>query len=319
MPPRRAVLLGVAAALLCRPGLAETEPVQRIGGLAFGSAWRATLPPEADANAARRAIETIVAEVDATMSPYRPNSDSGRFNRTPGTDWMAASHETCWVVEAALSLAALTDGAFDPTVGPLVARYGFGPIAGDRPDLSAIALRPGALRKSAPGLTIDLCGIAKGRALDRAARALRRLGIPDALLEIGGEVRALGRHPDGRPWQVGIERPDGTGAIHRVANPGSRALATSGHLPNGYSGRGRLSHIIDPRSGRPAGQSLASVTVLDADGMRADALATALLVLGEKAGADFAERNGIDALLLATDRSALREIATGRFAEHIIA
>lgn len=318
MPSRRTFMTGAAAAMLCGAISAPAQAATRIGGHAFGSSWRATLPADVDALAARHAIEAVVAAVDAAMSPYRPDSELSRFNRARTADWMPVSAQTCRVAGAAQSLCALTGGAYDPTVGPLVARYGFGPIAGDLAPVAALDVAADGLRKSAAGLTLDLCGIAKGHALDRAVDALAHLGIRDALVEIGGEVRCTGRHPAGRAWRVGIERPDGSGRLHAVIAPGDHALATSGHQPHGHAGFAGLSHVVDPRSGRPVVPSLASVTVLDPDGMRADALATALLVLGRKAGSDFAERHGIPALMLAPDGPAFQEITTGRIEEHII-
>jgi thiamine biosynthesis lipoprotein len=101
-----------------------------------------------------------------------------------------------------------TEGAFDPTIGPLVNRFGFGPIHGERAHPADLSVSANGLRKRVPGLTLDLCGIAKGYALDRIIEALPAVGVDSVMFELGGEIRTLGRHPDGRAWQIGIERPD---------------------------------------------------------------------------------------------------------------
>lgn len=143
--------------------------------------------------------------------------------------------------------------------------------------------------------------------------------MDSAVLEIGGEVRALGTHPSGRAWQIAIERPGG-GAVQRIVAPGRLALATSGHAPQGHAGpRAATSHLIDPAAGRPATGPLAAVSVLAATGRRADALATALAVRGARDGPALARRLGISALFLIRRADGYDEIATAGFADHIIA
>src|SRR5690606_15433641 len=147
-------------------------------------------------------------------------------------------------------------------------------------------------------LTIDLCGIAKGYALDRIALALAAIAVQDFLLELGGEVLARGTHPSGRPWQVGIETPLGPPpAIAHVVRPTTLAMATSGPAIQSYEVDGRLySHVIDPRLREPADGSIASVTVLMATGTEADAFATALMAMGADDAIVFAGRHSIPAL-----------------------
>ena len=187
-------------------------------------------------------------------------------------------------------------------------------------------VRRTALRKADPALTLDLCGIAKGYALDAILAALRERGVTHALIELGGEIAALGEHPAGRPWQVAIEVPGRQPVqAHRIIAPRGLAVATSGHAANGYQGRVSLSHLIDPQSGRPAKQDLASVCVLAPSAMRADALATALAVHGLDRGVALATRLGVSALFLArrgaqgeADDGPLEETMTGDFAAHIV-
>lgn len=312
-----------AASLLLAPvpahaagGVAVTE------GPAFGAGWRLVTAPMPEGGALRRRIEAAITAVDRTMSPFRADSDLTRFNRTADTDWQPLPAGVCTVVREALRVAALTSGAFDPTVGPLVGRYGFGPIHG-RADGRAgeIAAGDGAVRKARPDLTLDLCGIAKGYALDLAAAACEVEGVSDYLIEIGGEVRARGRHPAGRPWQAGIERPlPGAAEVQRVLGVDGVAFATSGNAVNAYRYKGHgYAHIIDPATRRPADTPLASVTVAAYRGMTADALATALFAMGLERGQAFAEAAGIEALFLIAEGGGISERATGGFERRILA
>ncbi|SFP89742.1 FAD:protein FMN transferase [Tranquillimonas alkanivorans] len=310
---RRTLLIG-AAALIATPGWASATRI--LGGRAFASTWRAVLPADADAQAAAALVAHIVAETDAAMSPWRADSEVSRFNRSASLDWSPASANLCAVVDEAERLRALTSGAFDARVGPLVARYGFGPIRDGVPAGDAV-VREGELRKTATALTLDLCGIAKGHALDRIVRALADAGLDTALVELGGEVHALGSHPEGRPWQIAVERPGASVSAQRIVAPGRLALATSGHVAQGHAGRAPLTHIIDPRSAHPADQALLSVSVLAPTAMRADALATALAAAGPVAGPVMARDLGLSALFLRRASGEIVETMTGDFAAHV--
>jgi thiamine biosynthesis lipoprotein len=158
----------------------------------------------------------------------------------------------------------------------------------------------GVLRKDPPEVRIDLSAIAKGFAVDRVADALRREQYGDFMVEVGGEVRVSGRNTERRVWRIGIERPDEMGRVVQTVVPlGNCSLATSGDYRNFVVRDGiRISHAIDPRLGRPIAHNLASVSVIHANCMTADALATALEVLGPDEGMAFAETHDIPALFL---------------------
>lgn len=318
---RRKMILGASAVTLTAPLPAlASAAIKVLDGPAFGSGWRLLLPVGADGDAARRVVGSVVGAIDAAMSPWRDGSEIARFNRSTRIDWQDISAATCTVTAEALEIARMTGGAFDPTVGPLVARFGFGPITGPAARGGAIQCRNGGLRKSDPSLTLDLCGIAKGHALDLIGNGLRQLGISDALIELGGEVLALGVHPSGRAWQVAIEQPGVRPfAVQRIIALGAQALATSGHAPQGYDGpRGQISHLIDPTTSRPALSTLASVSVLAPTGKRADALATALTVLGPDRGPQLAHQINIPALFLIRRNGRFDEITTAGFDRHIL-
>jgi thiamine biosynthesis lipoprotein len=264
-------------------------------------------------------IEAVVSTVDRQMSPYDASSDLSLFNAEHGLVWQKMPPAVCYVTAQALRIARLTNGAFDPTVGPIVARYGFGPIKGGDGSFTQIEARATALRKATPQLTLDLCGIAKGYALDQIAATLRRAGVGNALIEVGGEVKAIGRHPSGRHWSVAIADP---GAVdfkaRRIVALDGRALATSGHAANGLSGSIATSHIIDARNKKPASTLLLSVSVLSETAIEADALATAFCAAGPVAGKALAFRLDADALFVVETSDGAKDVMTGRFAEHIL-
>lgn len=288
-----------------------------VEGLAFGSRWR-LVTADAPSGTCLECIDRIITRVDAQMSPYRASTALSWFNAHRGSNWQTMPTELCTVADEALGLARFTGGAFDPTVGPTVHRFGFGPVSGEPGRFEDISVRLDALRKRDPGLTLDLCGIAKGYALDRITSALRHEGLSDFMLELGGEVRASGRHPSGRSWRIAIEDPFATGMSARfIVEPGEMALATSGHRANGVMGQVATSHIIDPQSMRPVAPFAGSVSVLAQTAMRADALATALTAMGSS-GPGFAERHGIAALFLLSATANESHITTGGFRAHIL-
>jgi thiamine biosynthesis lipoprotein len=314
---RRDLILAGGSMVMAAMMPARAVAATRVrGGRAFGSTWRAVVPDTVDQTPIVTAIEQVIAQVDASMSPYKSTSALSRFNRAMTAGWHAMPDAVCDVAREALAVAQETGGAFDPAVGPTVARFGFGPIAGARGRWQGLEASGDAIRKDEGALTLDLCGIAKGHALDRIVGRLHRLGIGDAVIELGGEIAALGHHPSGRDWQIAIENPNADRfAAQRIVAPRGLALATSGHRANGLRGPVATSHIIDPGRQRPVENGLASVSVLAASAMRADALATSLCAMPANA-TDFAETNGIAALFVRADGT---ETATGGFDAHLVA
>ena len=318
---RRDFLIGAGAlaTIGAVPALARPAATRVIGGLSCGTYWRAVLPAGVNAGELRTGIEALLADVERRMSPYLPDSEISKFNRSRDPGPFALSPPTRTVVGAALRIARLTDGAFDPTLGPAVARFGFGPIAGGRGAPGGLVVGDGALRKRDPHLTFDPCGIAKGFALDRVAHFLQSRGQGDYLVEFGGETTARGRHPGGRPWQVGIAAP-GRGRLemsHILALDG-QAVASSGDDENGFDlGGRRYSHIIDPATGEPVTNGVHAVSVIANRAMNADALATALMVMGPERGVAFAARHDLAALFVLGGRQ-MREIMTPSFRRYIV-
>jgi thiamine biosynthesis lipoprotein len=266
-----------------------------------------------------RAIAETLASIDLSMSTWRPDSELSRFNTAQTTDPVVISAPLQAVIGEAIRIGQLSGGAFDVTVGPLVNAWGFGPAGEQSPPdeatlaalrarvgLDKLVLDPaaGTLRKTRPDVYVDLSAIAPGHGVDRIALALEALGYDEYLVEISGELRARGHNADDEPWRVGIERPASlpdadARAIREVITLDDASLATSGDYRNYYERDGkRLSHTIDPRTGRPIEHRLASVSVVTARSSTADALATALNVLGPDEGFAFAEAQGLAALFI---------------------
>ncbi|GAB1377231.1 FAD:protein FMN transferase [Pararhodobacter aggregans] len=315
-PTRRQMIAasGAFASTLLLPGLGRAQNlVEVMEGRAFASHWRVSAPAGQGIEAHRPAIDALLAGIDAQMSPWRADSEVTRFNEGTGAE-SPVSAETAHVARAALDLAAASGGWFDPSVGPLVARWGFGPIRGNEAgDWRGLSVGHASLGRDWPGLTMDLCGIAKGRALDLVRTLLQDAGVADALVDLGGELGSLGRHPAGRDWRVAVEdpRPGNPGAAMGLRLPAGMAVATSGTRAQSYAmGGHRYGHIIAPREGRPSEGRFASVSVLADSAMRADGWATALIAAGE-AGPDLARAQGLPALFLAVEGDALRPVMTG--------
>jgi thiamine biosynthesis lipoprotein len=277
----------------------------------------------------RRQIQAAVDSVDSQMSTWKPQSDLSQFNDSAPDSWFPVSADLAFVVTRGLDISSMTDGAFDMSVGSIVNDWGFGPggcgNAVPKPNENAppasfkdikAQLSPPALFKSKPAY-LDLSGIAKGFGVDAVAEALNRHGISNYIIEIDGEVRASGSKPDGTKWVVGLQRPDTSEhGVLRVMALGTVALATSGDYRRFFEKDGiRYSHTIDPRTRRPTTSPVASVTVADTSCARADALATALLVMGPEEGPVFASLNHISALFLVREGDTLVARRTHRFDE----
>jgi thiamine biosynthesis lipoprotein len=277
-------------------------------------------------------IQKELDNVNERMSTYRADSEVSRFNASSSLDWFPVSGETAQVVVRALEISELSQGAFDVTVGPLVNLWHFGPDRSDSPTLpddAAISqvrqhvgyqrlharLDPPALRKDDPNLQIDLSAIAKGYAVDRVAAALEAAGLQNFLVEVGGEVVVRGQKSDGSAWRIGIVRPTPNEMTYDEAVPArDLALATSGDYRNFFTVAGRrYSHTIDPNTGRPVENRLASASVIAPDCMTADALATAVMVLGSERGHALCQRLGYPLLTFEHQSGGFRARRSGNF------
>jgi len=260
-------------------------------------------------------VDARLEELSQCLSHYDPESELSAFNNYPGTDWFPVSTELATVVDYALAISKQSDGAFDISIGPAVDAWGFGPTAGIPAEPSeeqlaasllhsgytklAVRASPPAIRKDDPLIRLDLSALAKGYAVDQLVYLLEDRGIQNYLVEIGGEIRTAGIRGDGKPWRIGIQPPADGLDLEFVVEPGDAAVATSGDYRNYFMlGDRRVSHTIDPASAQPVNNNVMSVSVIAPDAMQADALATALMVMGPEAGVEFATAHDIAALII---------------------
>jgi thiamine biosynthesis lipoprotein len=313
----------------------ETAPdTIRLSGQTMGTTWSLIMLPEAsgtDGAALKQLLQKRLDQINNLMSTYDPGSELSRFNTLASSDWYPVSEDTARVIEVSQEISILSRGAFDVSVGPLVELWGFGtekrretlPTQEEIGESLAlvghnnIELRrePPAIRKQIPELQIDLSAVAKGYAVDALAKILEQQGVNNYLLEIGGELRISGYRGDDTPWQIAIEKPlEDVRDVAVIFPLTNTALATSGNYRNYYVEDGqRYSHTIDPVSGKPIRHKLASVTVLAKTCARADALATALMVLGEEKGRQFCEKNQVAAYFLIHDKTSTTVYASPAF------
>ncbi|WP_169053474.1 FAD:protein FMN transferase [Alteraurantiacibacter aquimixticola] len=295
------------------------------GGRIFGTTWSVRMVMRDDASALelfvlrgqlQRACEVILALVDQQMSPWIADSDLNRYNGLPDGGALALREPMRALVGDALVLWQQTGGLFDPFIGEATDLWGFGPVAvGDGlPDAGALSairsLRHGdrpclqgdeLIRKA--GFQLDLCGIAKGFAVDLLMDRLQaEPGVASVLVEIGGELKGCGVKPDAMPWWVDLDWAEDAGEPRMRLALHDWACASSGVAQRSFvHGERRYSHAIDPATGEPTTSDLAGVTVLAPECWRADALATALLVAGQEGALALANRLAVPCLLIPSE------------------
>jgi thiamine biosynthesis lipoprotein len=325
--------LGLLLALFIAPRQ-DSAASLRLEGRTMGTTWSVLLgrvPAGVRPDTLQPLLQQQLERISRLMSTYDPGSEISRFNDSSSTAWFPVSAETAAVVALAQETSRLSGGAFDVTIGPLVELWGFGPgprrdrrpaaadIAAARRNVGygrlQVRLSPPALRKEVPGLRLDLSAVAKGYAVDRLAEILMERGMRDMVVEIGGEMRIVGRHADGTPWRIAVEKPEaGPSRVERAFLLPDTGMATSGNYRNFFVAEGeRYAHTIDPVSGLPVRHRLASATVIDPSCARADALATALMVLGEERAQELCRRQRIAAYLLIHQGEGTRAVMTDAF------
>lgn len=288
-----------------------------LSGETMGTSWSASIVGGAPGLADE--IQGVLTRIVSQMSHWEPGSDISRFNRSEPGRWQPMHRDFETVLRTALEIAEASGGAFDPAMGALADLWGFGPL-GPRPFPDETAVRAALVasgrahieqdnrraRRTAP-VHLDFSGIAKGHAVDAVAERLLALDHSDFLVEIGGELRGAGIKPDGQPWWVDLETMPGAALPSiRVALHGL-SVATSGNYRRNFRHAGTdYAHTLDPRTGWPLQNQVASVTVLHPCCMRADAWATALTVLGPD-GMELAGREGLAAHMVVGRGPAISE------------
>ncbi|WP_371234770.1 FAD:protein FMN transferase [Pseudomonas sp. QE6] len=324
----RASLLIVLLAVLSGCG----QSVERFGGPTMGSSYRVQYVPTdkaPDAEKLKAEVDAILASLDEQFSTYRDDSVVSRFNALPAGACMVLTVDmlTLWRYGEALSQQ--SGGAFDLTVEPLLNLWGFGPQSRSEQvpaaaDLQRERARVGHQHLHLQGeqlckdvnAQLDFDSIVAGYAVDKVSARLAELGLTDYLVEITGELKAVGHKPDGTPWRIALEVPSGERErqVERSVALDGFGLSTSGDYRNYFEEGGqRYSHTFDARSGVPVKHALAAVTVADAQVLNADGLSTLLMVLGPEEGYTFAERHGLAAFFIVRQGEGFVTRVTPRF------
>jgi FAD:protein FMN transferase len=271
-------------------------------GKTMGTVWRVSLAgvDQQRKDALQQAIQQQLDRDDGELSTWKADSVLSRFNQYQGTDPQPVSADMADIVTAALRIGQKTGGAMDITVGPLVNLWGFGPAKqpAHTPTDAEIAAAKALtglqhlrviqavngqwLQKDLPGLYVDLSTMGEGYATDHLARLMEQQGITDYLVSVGGAVLSRGRNAQNQPWRVAIQKPtDRENAVEARVDLQGHGISTSGSYRNYYELDGkRISHVIDPSTGRPIDHKLVSATVIATTALEADGWDTGLMVLG---------------------------------------
>ncbi len=303
----------VAAAVTALSGCTgNTNTFQSETGFIFGTVYNVKYQhPESLKDDITRELQLF----DGSLSMFNDTSTISRVNRNEDirTDTLFSN-----VIRRSLEISQATDGCFDITVAPLVNIWGFGFKQDVEPDSATIdslmqmvgydkiQLTPdGRVLKQDPRTMLDCSAIAKGYAVDIIASLLRRKGISNYMVDIGGEVDVAGHNPDGEVWHIGINKPQDdslsvNSELQTILAVSGVGIATSGNYRNFYYKGGRkYAHTIDPHTGYPVQHSILSATVIASDCMSADAYATSFMVMGLDKAREFLSRHsGIDAYLI---------------------
>ncbi len=335
----RLLALGLAALMVTACSSdngADRLTIHSITGATMGTSYsvKVVAPVSAELSELQSGIQTALDRIESRMSTYRNDSELSRFNRSEPGSWFEVSEETAAVVALGLEISRQTQGAFDMTVGPLVNLWGFGPgnAISKTPSeqqineqLARVGYQQISVRSEQPALAkqgdryLDLSAIAKGYAVDAVADYVS--GRYQAyLVEVGGELLARGRKPDGSSWRIAVESPvAGERSVQKVISVEGMAIATSGDYRNYFEQNGvRYSHTIDGTTGKPISHKLASVTILDPSCARADALATAMMVLGEQRGLALAKQLKIPAFFVFKQGQGFAESYTAEFEPYLM-
>ena len=289
-------------------------------GRTMGTFWRVSLAgvsPDRKEKLQKQVQEQLDND-DRELSTWKPESVLSRFNRYRGNEPQPVSDNMADIVTLSLRIGQKTHGEMDITVGPLVNLWGFGPdkqpvripsqaridaaraLTGLQ-HLRVIQRREGAyLQKDLPDLYVDLSTVGEGFATDHLARLMEQEGINNYLVSVGGAVLTRGKNPQGKPWRVAIQKPtDKENAVQALVDLQGHGISTSGSYRNYYELDGqRLSHIIDPETGRPIQHRLVSATVIATTAMEADGWDTGLMVLGEEKAKALALREHLAVFLI---------------------
>lgn len=289
----------------------------KFSGRTMGTTWSLLSAQATDGM--RQLIQSHLDQREAVLSHWQKDSAVTRFNDSRSTDWQPVPPELIQVIELARDIASKTGGALDITLAPLIDLWGFGAAGPAKaiPTERQIAeaktrcgwqhlhsrLDPPALKKDIPDLRLNVASVTEGFVIDELISRLQQQGLSDFLLEVGGEVAAIGHAPAGTAWRVGIQTPEATpGDALQTLPLSDLCIATSGNYRHRIETNGQsYSHLIDPRSGRPITHPLTSVSVIHSSSALADGYATALMILGPEKGRETAEKLGLRVFWITAD------------------
>lgn len=292
-----------------------------IQGQTMGTSYAIKYEDEQQRNL-KPGVDSLLEQFNQSVNHYLPDSEISRFNRSDSLQFALPYFYP--VLRRSEEVYQATDGAFDPTVAPLVNAWGFGPEGGALPDslgvdsllrlvgFNKISFDQEHVVKKQPNVQLNFSAVAKGYGVDVVANYLRRKGINNMMVEIGGEVVARGVNPQGEAWRIGIDNPEQPGQMDVAVGLVNQAMATSGNYMNYYEQDGqKYAHTIDPRTGYPVQHSVLSASVIAADCMTADAYATAFMVLElEETQKILAQNPTLEAYLIYDDQGTLKTFVT---------
>lgn len=320
----------------CQPAPTQT----RIQGQTMGTYYVVTVndPYPGSEAALQGEVDTLLTRMNKEISTYDKSSLISRFNQGPANQPMMIPPAMAIIVQQGIDTGHLTHGKLDVTIGPLVNLWGFGPDmrplkkpsdaqiakARQRVGIDKLTLTPQGdhflLSKAIPDLYLDLSTLGEGAASDEIAVLLEHKGVHNYLIEVAGAVRSKGNNSKGKPWRVAIVKPaDQPGAFSDVVTPNGMALSTAGSYRNYYELDGqRYSHIIDPATGAPVTHKLVSASVMANTALEADALDTALMVMGPDQAMAFAKEHQLAAYLIIKTEQGFTAKFTPQFAPYLV-
>lgn len=333
---------GIVAAFLLLVGCDTGSKAQPtvLEGKTMGTFWRVSLV-DVDAQRAKNLQQKIQTQLDADdqlMSTWKNDSALMRFNHSTSTAPWPVSEAMADIVSLSLRVGDKTEGAMDITIGPLVNLWGFGPdkqpVKTPEPSqIAAAKARTGLahltvinrageqfLQKDLPDLFVDLSTVGEGYAADHLARLMEQEGIARYLVSVGGALASRGLNAQGQPWRVAVQKPtDRENVAQAVVDINGHGISTSGSYRNYYELDGkRISHIIDPRTGRPIQHSLVSVTVIAPTALEADTWDTGLMVLGSEKAKEVVQREGLAVMMIVKEGDGFTTWMSPQFSAFVI-
>ena len=298
---------GLILILFLLSGCFENESVELIKGESMGTSY--SINVLGDERIEQDRIDRRLVEINDTFSTWLDDSELSQLNRAPVDEWIEVSSELYSMLKQSVEIYHQTDGYFDPGIGRLIDLWGFGASGGrtevpkreeiekafENSSIRYLLMEDGRVKKTR-NIHINLSAIAKGYAVDEIARLIKMSGIKNFLVEIGGEVVALGSNR-GDDWVVGVERPDNKAPIPIVLKDAS--ISTSGNYRNYFIWEGKkYMHIFNPSTGLPANNDLSSVSVIHPQSAMSDAYATAMMAMGSIKAIELANKLKLTVLLI---------------------